>query len=143
LCYFILYDSSHIYLTLSQVGAHNIAEIEAEEVSHIPSYEFPKVSACALPLPPDSNKPVLLIRSCPLKNAPPVTFPAFPAFVVPKIEQMQLEPLSIIPANPRSGANGPSAIGVSMHNATSSKVSLESFTAGQSYAASTVATSSN
>ncbi len=133
--------SSHFCLTLRQVAMYHIAEIEAEEIPCIPSYEFPKVSACALPLPPDSPKPVLLIRSCPLKNAPPVTFPAFPAFVVPKIEQMQLEPLNGIPSNPRSVPIEPSSIGVSMHNATSSKISLESFTASQSYAASKGASS--
>jgi hypothetical protein len=119
-----------------QITAYNLAEVEAEHFAAISSYEFPKVSACALPLPPDSPKPVLLLRSCPLKGMPPVTFPEFPAFVMPKIEQMYLEVLPSVPVNPRSSVSEPSTISVSIHHATSSKVSLESFTASQSYAAS-------
>jgi hypothetical protein len=65
-----------------------------------------------------------------------VIFPEFPAFVVPKIEHMQLDALARIPVNPRIMALEPSSIGVSMHNLTSSKVSLESFTASQTYVAS-------
>jgi hypothetical protein len=54
-----------------------------------------------------------------------------------------LEPLISVPSNRQSVANQPSAMGVSMHHATSSKVSLESFTVSQSYAANTAATASN
>ena len=86
---------------MSQVAAHDIAAVEMEHFDVVPSYEFPKVSACALPLPPDSHKPVLLLRSCPLKNAPPVTFPEFSAFVLPKFDHMLLEALQSLPVNPR------------------------------------------
>jgi hypothetical protein len=80
-----------------QIAAYRLSEVEEEQIAATLLHEFPKVSACALPLPPDSPKPVLLLRSCPLKDAPPVTFPEFPAFVLPKIEHLQLEALSSIP----------------------------------------------
>ncbi len=128
---------SKLRLTYVQVAAYDIAEVELENFAAIPSYEFPKVSACALPLPPDSPKPVLLLRSCPLKNAPPVTFPEFSAFVLPKFDHMQLEALPNLPVNPRRGLESepvvpPVLISVSTPSMANSKVSFESLGGGAS-----------
>jgi hypothetical protein len=119
---------------LGQIAAYDMREVDAEHFDAIPAYVFPRVSACALPLPPDSPKPVLLLRSCPLKNAPPVVLPEFPAFSMSKTEGIRLEELSAIPPSPRSALET-SSLTVSMNSSTSSKVSLESFTAHQPYAA--------